>query len=310
MTNNRKGILYAVITAVFWGFLAIALKIAVQEIPSPTIVWFRFVIAFSLLLAWQWFRNPSSLKVLVRPPRLLVIAAIALSWNYLGFMLGIEYTSPSNAQLVIQAGPILLALAGVVFFKEKLRPVQWAGFLAAGVGFLFFYSQQISLMIGQESRYNLGILFTLSGALTWSLYAILQKKLVISYSTGTLNLFLFGLPVLLYLPFVDFGSLMNLSWAMWGVIFFVGINTLFAYGSLAQALKYTEASKVSIIIILNPMITFIFMGILTEMKVSWIEGEKFTLLSLIGALIVLAGAALVVGKKQKKHHARNPRANG
>jgi drug/metabolite transporter (DMT)-like permease len=310
MTNNQKGILYAAITAICWGFLAIALKIAVREVPSPTIVWFRFSLAFLVLVAWQTARRPASLKILARPPLLLVLAAITLSWNYLGFMLGIQYTSPSNAQLVIQTGPILLALAGTFFFKEKIRQQQLIGFTIAAIGFIFFYSQQIGLMIGQEGQYNTGILFTLSGALAWTIYAIFQKKLVMSFSTGTLNLFLFGFPSLVYLPFVDFKSLVDLSWAMWGVLAFVGLNTLFSYGSLAQALKYIEASKVSIIIIINPMITFTVMGILTTMEVSWIEGEKFSHLSLIGALIVLAGAMLVVGRKQKKHgHAPSQRAN-
>jgi RarD protein len=299
--GSRKGIAYAVVTAFCWGFLAVFLKIAVQEVAPQTIVWFRFVVAFTLLAGWQLIRNPKSLRILVRPPRLLVLAAIGLSWNYLGFMLGIHYTSPSNAQLVIQTGPILLVLASVIFFKEKIRKMQLLGFFIAAVGFAFFYSQQIKLMIGQEGQYNMGVLLTFSGALAWATYAVLQKHLVLSHATGTLNLFLFGFPALIYLPFVDFKSLLDLSWAMWGVLAFVGLNTLFSYGALAQALKYIEASKVSIIIIVNPMITFAVMGILTKMNVSWIEAERFSLLSFLGAIIILAGAVLVVGRKKKSH---------
>ncbi|WP_299580118.1 DMT family transporter [uncultured Sunxiuqinia sp.] len=299
MTNNQKGILYAVVTAFFWGFLAIFLKIAVQQVAPQTIVWFRFAIAFVLLAGWQLAHQPQSMRILARPPWLLVFAAMALSWNYLGFMLGIHYTTPSNAQLIIQTGPILLALASVILFKEKIRKLQLVGFIIAAVGFVFFYSQQIKLMIGQESEYNLGILLTLSGAMAWSVYAILQKRLVLSHSTASLNLFLFGFPALIYLPFVDFAPLLQLSWIWWGILIFLGINTLIAYGSLAQALKYTEANKVSIIIILNPMITFIVMGILTKMEVTWIEGEQFSLLSLLGAIIILCGAVLVVGRKKR-----------
>lgn len=300
MTNNQKGILYAVVTAFFWGFLAIFLKIAVQKVAPQTVVWFRFAVAFILLSGWQLLRNRRSLNILVKPPLLLVFAAMALSWNYMGFMLGIHYTSPSNAQLIIQTGPILLALAGVIFFKEKIKKAQLMGFIVAAIGFAFFYSQQIKLMIGEESQYNTGILFTFSGALAWSVYAILQKKLVVNHATATLNLFLFGFPALIYIPFVDLSPLLQLSWVWWLILIFLGINTLVAYGSLSQALKYTQANKVSIIIILNPMITFVVMGILTEMDVSWIEGERFSLLSLLGAIIVLSGAILVVGRKRKQ----------
>ena len=300
MSNNQKGILYAIVTAFFWGFLAILLKIAVREVNAQTIVWFRFAVAFVLLFSWQLINHPKSLKILVKPPKLLILAALGLSYNYLGFMLGIQYTSPSNAQLVIQTGPILLAVGGFLFYKEKINRQQLIGFALAIIGFFFFYSQQIKLMIGHEGQYNMGILFTLSGALAWSVYAILQKRLVLSFNTGTLNLFLFGFPALLYLPFTDFSPLLELSWIWWMLLILLGINTLVAYSCLAQALKYTAANKVSIIIILNPMITFVVMGILTKMDVSWIAGEKFSLLSLAGALIVLSGAVLVVGKRNRK----------
>ncbi len=300
MSNNQKGIFYALITAFLWGFLAIALKVATSEVEPKTIVWFRFVVAFTVLLTYQLFHKPSSVKILYRPPLFLIFAALALSWNYMGFMLGIHYTSPSNAQLVIQTGPITLAIAGIIFFKEKVRKKQLIGFALAIVGFIFFYSQQIKVMIGQESEYNMGVLFTISGALAWTTYAVFQKKLVEKYSVGTLNLFLFGLPALIYLPFTNLMPLLELSWAWWLLLIFLGLNTLVAYGSLAQALKYTEANKVSIIIIMNPMITFLVMGILSNMEVSWIDPERFSVYSLIGAVIVLCGAILVVHKKSKK----------
>ena len=60
MQNHTKGIIYASITAFFWGFLAIALKIAVREIEPVTVVWFRFLIAFVLLSIWQITKNPSA----------------------------------------------------------------------------------------------------------------------------------------------------------------------------------------------------------------------------------------------------------
>ncbi|MGQ8338318.1 DMT family transporter [Sunxiuqinia sp. A32] len=300
MSNNQKGILYAILTAFLWGFLAIALKVAAREVAPVTIVWFRFTIAFNFLALWQSVKRPSSLKILIKPPLLLVIAAIALSWNYMGFMQGIHYTSPSNAQLVIQTGPITLALAGIIFFKEKIKIRQILGFVLALTGFFFFYSQQIKVMIGQESQYNMGVLFTFSGAMAWATYAIIQKRLVQKHATTTLNLFLFGFPTLVYLPFVDFTPLLSLSWIWWLLLLFLGLNTLIAYGSLSQALKYTEANKVSVIIILNPMITFLVMGLLTHMEVSWIDPERFSVYSLLGAALVLVAAILVVGRKSKK----------
>ena len=53
MQNYTKGIIYASTTAFFWGFLAVALKVAAREVEPVTIVWFRFAIAFVMLAVWQ-----------------------------------------------------------------------------------------------------------------------------------------------------------------------------------------------------------------------------------------------------------------
>src|SRR5690554_5559843 len=106
MADQTKGILYSAITAFLWGLLAIALKVALQQVDSVTLVWLRFFVAFLFIFFWQLVQKPSAFKILLAPPLLLVFAAIAISWNYLGFMLGIDYTTSSNAQLFIQFGPM------------------------------------------------------------------------------------------------------------------------------------------------------------------------------------------------------------
>ena len=262
MQDHPKGILYAAITALFWGVLAIALKVAVRHVDAATIVWFRYSLAFTPLLIWHILRRPKEIRILYKPPWLLVVASLALAYNYIGFMWGVQYTSPSNAQLFIQSGPILLTLAGIFFFRETITRMQIFGFLLAFCGLLLFYNQQIGALTSGESVYMKGVFLTLSGAVTWAVYAALQKKLVTRYSTFTLNLFLFGLPTLLYLPLANFSTLSELDWIMWLVMAFLGLNTLVAYTTLSMSLKYLEAGKVSIIIIMNPLITFIIMGIL------------------------------------------------
>ncbi len=300
MQNYTKGIIYAAITIFFWGFLAIALKVAVQKVDPVTIVWFRFSLAFIMLALWQAIKKPSSFKILKRPPLFLVIAGIGLSWNYMGYMLAIDYTTPSNAQLFIQTGPIILALAGFLFFKEKIKRNQIIGFTIAIVGFSFFYRDQLSAFFEGQENYNQGVLFALSGAFAWSVYAIFQKQLVSKYSVESLNLFLFGFPAIIYLPFIDLSSLHELHWRWWLLLAFLGANTLIAYTCLAQALKYLEANRVSILLILNPMITFLTMGILTYLNVSWVEHERFSLVTILGAALVFAGAIFVVKRSKAK----------
>jgi drug/metabolite transporter (DMT)-like permease len=299
MSNHSKGVLYALITALLWGVLAIALKIAVIRIDPATIVWFRFILSFVPLFIWVMIYRQEHLRILVRPPFLLVIATIMLSINYLGFNYGVKYTSPGNAQIFIQTAQILLALGGIIFLRERFTRIQAGGFLLAIIGLVLFYNQQLLHFAENQIEYNRGILLILLAGVAWATYAILQKILVVRYSGAALNLFIFGLPSLLYLPAVNFSQLGNLSLAWWLLLVFLGINTLISYTMLALSLKYLEASKISIILIMNPVITFILMGILGSLQFTLIVPEKFTLFSILGALTVLSGALLVIWKPKR-----------
>ena len=128
----------------------------------------------------------------------------------------------------------------------------------------------------------------------------LQKSLLSRISPNQLNLFIYGACALALTPLVKFGQLGGMSTAHWILLIYLGLNTVLAYGSLAMAIKLTEATRVSVIITLNPIITFITMAILSKMEVSWIEPETFSLFSLIGALTVLGGAILVISAGWKK----------
>jgi drug/metabolite transporter (DMT)-like permease len=299
MSNQAKGILFTLITVIMWGVLAIALKVASKAIDSPTIVWFRFSLAFSGMAVWALFNDPKALKILYKPSLILVISTLMLAWNYIGFMWGVQYTTPGNAQVAVQTGQVVLAIFGVVFFKEKLSLVQGLGFLLALIGFWIFYQQHLTALPANKSEYTKGMLLTVSAALTWAVYAAMQKKLIRQHPVTTLNLFIFGLPILLYLPFANFENLAHLSLGYWLLLIFLGANTLISYVCLSLALKYMEAGKVSVLLIMNPIITFVIMGVLTWLQVSWIAPEHFSVLSIFGALLALSGAILVVRKKRK-----------
>jgi drug/metabolite transporter (DMT)-like permease len=121
-----------------------------------------------------------------------------------------------------------------------------------------------------------------------------------SYSPNQLNLFIYGFCALALMPLVKYSRLLGMPPVNWYLLFYLGLNTVLAYGSLALAIKFTEATRVSVIITLNPIITFITMAWLTRMGVKWIEPESFSILSLTVALTVLGGAILVISAGWKR----------
>jgi len=299
MKDQRKGVGYAIITAASWGLLAIALKVSLDDLDPKSVVWFRFFVAFVLLFSYKLFFDRKALKIFKTPSPKLFLISIFLGLNYLGFISGINHTSPTNAQIFIQLGPVIFALAGFFIFKEKLNLYQVLGLVLVIVGFSLFYSEQLSLLFGSKSQYNKGVLYVIGGAVSWSLFAITQKGLVKKYPTSEINMFIYGFCSLLFLPLVEFSKVPELDFVSWSILIFLGVNTLVAYGFLALAIKYADANKVSTVIILNPIITIVIMYILDLANVTWITPENFSWLTLLGAATLLGGAFLVLGYRSK-----------
>jgi len=302
LSSRLKGILFASVTALLWGFLAVALKVSLASLSPVDIAWFRFSVAFILLTSFYLIFHSSQLNIIKHPPLLLIVAAICLGLNYLGFISGINYTSPSVAQVFMQLGPVLLAISGFIIYKEKVTFIQLSGLLIVVCGLLLFYNEQLSLIAVDKEIFNAGIIWIIIGAVAWSGFAIIQKKLVRKYPPMQLNIVIFGIPSILYSPFVSYSSLREISLGYWVLLLFLGLNTLAAYGSLAIALKYLEANKVSVIITQNPVITFITMAILGGLSVPWISPENFTFLTVVGAIMVIGGAVLTVFTRNKNIH--------
>lgn len=299
MQTRTKGILFASIAALMWGVLAIALKVTLNFLPAETIAWFRFIIAFFVLALYSLIFNAESLKILVKPPLLSLAAALFLGLNYFGFIYGLSFTSPGNAQIFIQTGPLMLTVIGIILFKERIKIRQIIGFFIVTVGFGLFYSEQIRTTVGSLPGFNMGITWIIIGGISWAIFASLQKILVRSYKAGPLNLIIFGVNAILFLPLVDFSPFTELNPWQWILTSFLGLNTLIAYGSLALALKYIDANKISVIATLNPIITFGVLILLEYLAVSWIQPEEFSRLALIGASTVIAGAVLVIYSRRK-----------
>lgn len=298
--SNNKGILFAAITALLWGFLPIFLKITLEYLDSQTIVWFRFAFAFVSLFFFFLITDKQQLVIIKRPPFLLILAALALGVNYYGYMQGLHYTTPSNAQVIIQTAPIILSLVGIFIFKERINYKQFGGFFLAGIGLYLFYKNQLQTFLSDTDSFNTGFVWIETAAVAWVIYAALQKKLLTQYHAQALNMVLYGIPAVLFTPLANFSGFLNLPVINWFIVVFLGVNTLVAYGSLALAFKYTQAYKVSIIIILNPIVTIITIAILSYFKVTWITAENLSVSSLLGAILLLGGAVMAILFSKKK----------
>jgi drug/metabolite transporter (DMT)-like permease len=292
--DNRKGALYALFTASLWGFMAIILKVITYDLSPVTVVWFRFAFAFVILAAWTLLFRRSDFSIYRHPPWLLILAALFLAGNYTGFIAGIKYVSPSSSQVFIQIAPVSFALSGILIFREHVNWKHIVGFILVLAGMALFYSEQLRDITARSDHFTLGMILVLAGGLSWAAFATAQKALLKKIGPNQLNLFVYGFCAIILFPLVRFSQLGGMPAVNWIILIYLGLNTVLAYGSLSMAIKLSEATRVSVIITLNPIITFVTMAILTRLQVTWIEPENFSLMSIFGALSVLSGAILVI----------------
>lgn len=84
------------------------------------------------------------------------------------------------------------------------------------------------------------------------------------------------------------------------MLLFCGLNTLIAYGSFAESLEHWEASRVSAVLALAPIVTLIAVELVAGIFPQLIPPENITLIGIIGALLVVSGSvAIALGKSGK-----------
>ena len=294
----KLGLLLALVTAACWATLPVALKITLEQVDPYTLTWFRFVLAAGVMLAWLAARGGLGGFAALDAKRwwLLLLAGLCLIGNYVFYLLGVQQTTPANAQLLIQLAPLLMALGGIFVFRERFNGWQWLGLavIAGGLG-LFFRDQ---LDAGAKG-YLAGSALVIVAAVVWAAYALLQKQLLVRLSSPAILLFIFGLASLLMLPFATPSVLLRLDGLHWALLLYCALNTLVAYGAFAEALAHWEASRVSAILATTPLLC---LGTVAAVHALWpasVASETVTALGYVGAILVVIGSAVtsLTGKR-------------
>ncbi|HEY9621162.1 MAG TPA: DMT family transporter [Crinalium sp.] len=299
----QLGLSLALFTASLWGVLPIALKLVLQAVDVYTVTWFRFLISFSLLIAFLAARGRLSELQKLRTARLelLAIATLGLALNYLLFMQGLHQTSPTNSQVIIQLAPIFLALGAIFIFKERYTLKQWIGMGLLTLGLSLFFEDKLRLLVTTSNQYVIGSGLLVLAGLVWAFYALAQKQLLQHLSSQVIMLVIYGGSALLFAPAASPETLLQLTPTQWGMLLFSGFNTFLAYGSFAEALDHWDASRVSAVLSLTPIITLIIVGVGAAIAPSFVESEPITGLGILGAIFVVLGSwAIALGQRVSK----------
>ena len=293
----KFGLLLAASTAFMWGVLPIALKGLMSTLDPMTTTFFRFFIAAVLITPYLLARKKlvnknkfGSVKLSLQ----LLCAGLLLTANYALYIFGLERSSPEAAQVMMQLAPVLLLLAGVWIFKEQFTPFQWCGFAIFIGGLILFFSPRFDDVFVSLNGYGEGLILLILAAVTWVGYAIIQKFLLRDFNAEETMLVFYWIGALAFLPFSNFETLPDLTSLQWSLLLFCGFNTLIAYGCFSEALMHIEASRVSAVIAITPLVTLSSVQLIPFTEIT---AEPLMLVTILGALCVVTGSIMTATAK-------------
>ncbi len=197
--------------------------------------------------------------------------------------LGLSFTSASSATTIIGIEPVMIAIIGFLFFKERTSPIVFFLGIVALLG--------VALTVGISALENVsffGCFLVFLSTIVVSFWVQLSKKILTKMSSNyytalTIQLgTLFALPIMLFLVrnweiHYSFEGILALLYLVVGCS--IGAGWFWNKG-----LERSEASKSGLFLALEPVF-----GIILAVL---ILGEKLNFLSIIGIILVISSATV------------------
>jgi drug/metabolite transporter (DMT)-like permease len=288
----KLGFALALSTAVLWGVLPIALKIALKSVDPYTVTWYRFASSGLILgiVLGMTGGLPAIRKFDRRTWLLLAIAFVGLTGNYVLYIVALVHTSPTITQTVAQLGPMILLFGGLVVFKEKFSGLQWLGFAVLMTGLVLFFHDRLLELSHLSGDLGIGVLFLTLAAFIWAAYGLAQKRLLKALGPQQILLILYIGAALALIPTTALGSIRQANALQLSMLAFCCLNTLVAYGAFAEGLKHWEVSRFGAVLATAPLFTVAGMWVIGKFAPNLVAAERLNALSMLGTLLVVGGS--------------------
>lgn len=291
--HDPAGHAAAAVTVTVWGTTFISTKVLLESFTPIEILLIRFVLGLAVLCVL----SPHRLRLTDRRQEGLFAAAglTGVCIYYLMENIALSYASASSIGVIVSSAPLFTGIFAALFLKEeKLHPRFFAGFAAAMIGIAL-----ISFGGGEDAAFSLvGDLMALAAAMAWGAYSILTRRIsAYGYPTLAVTKRIFCWGVLFMLPgalamgfhppveeLLQPRGLLNLLYL--GVCASAGCFVLWNF-----AVRRLGALRTSVYIYATPAVTVVMAWVLL--------GERLTLLSALGTVLVIAGLLLSEGKSRK-----------
>jgi len=295
LTRDRiLGVLAVVAAATIWGTLGLFAKILYAEgVSFESLVAVRASVGWAAVMLFVLATGRAkSLLVSGRDLAFLVpLGFVGIGLFYLLYFFTVRESTVGTAAILLYSSPAFVVVLARLFLKEALN--------AAKVLALLLTIGGIFLVAGAYDPANLevspGVLVVgLLSGLTYGLYSIfgrpvagrLSPSVILSYALffGALLLLVAALPTL--------GTLAGLSAGSYALLLMLAVvHTTLAFALYTFGLGRLGAGRAAIVATVEPVVAGALGAVLL--------GEDLTLPKVVGALLVISGAALAQVRLRK-----------
>ena len=202
----------------------------------------------------------------------------------------LDYTSPVYFSLIATLTPVAVMLCAAMTIGEKITPMKFLGVLLGIAGAVLMVLMSQSLGSGKNDL--IGITLAVLSVLTWAVYLIITRNVASKYTPVTQMKYVFLISAIVTVPIAIPELPMNAlytSACQWeGVVemlFIVLGATALGFFLIPFAMKYLQATTVSIYTNLQPIIASFVAIIIGQDVLTWDKP--------IAAVLVLLSAYIV-----------------
>lgn len=227
-------------------------------------------VGVSVLLFWLLFLVQPFQKKIERKdkPRFILCAFTGIAINQMLFLKGLSFTYPIHAALLMLTTPILITVIAAWLLKERIYFLKIIGLGLGVTGAVVLITARPRT--GEANQVLLGDVLILINAVSYTIYFILVKPLMLKYNPVQVIRWVFTYGLLMILPF-GWSEFVAINWVNFGFTEYSCISliviggTFLAYLFNVYGIKVLGASVAGSYIYLQPVFaTIIAMVFLNE----------------------------------------------
>jgi drug/metabolite transporter (DMT)-like permease len=283
--------IYAAMSISFWGISFVSTKAVVDKIDPYTLLVLRFAIGALFLLTVLVLKRYPLYFPFRYIPHLIILAVLGVFVHQVIQATALITIDASAAGWMISFSPVFTVILSMIFLHEKMTFFRAAGMLLAIAGVMMVTSAGSGK--GPDFAISIGFILMLLSTLNWAVYSVLLKRLSIPLPSLVVTFYMSMFGCFLTLPFMlrnkGWENLTLLAQVEWAHILFLGVFVSgVGYWYWGKALEMMDASKVSMFLYLEPLVTLIAAILLLH--------EKIFFISILGGGIIIIGVTMVNGQ--------------